>query len=87
MVKKIININNKLFSIKKGCKYSYSESISNINLNELGIKLFILKYFLIEKAIEGTSLQKGNLILKNPPLCPECGNPILAQVNFILYKF
>jgi len=47
------------------CPYSWSQSIKNIDLDSL--------------AVEGTSLEKDNLLLKEAPTCPSCGNFILPQ--------
>jgi NAD-dependent SIR2 family protein deacetylase len=56
-----------LSSITPNCKYSWAESITeeDVDLNAL--------------AVEGTSMEEGNLQLKKPPTCPACKQPVLPQ--------
>lgn len=53
--------------ITPNCKYSYEESLTeqDIDLNSL--------------AVEGTSMEGGNLQLKKAPVCTSCGQPVLPQ--------
>jgi len=51
--------------VTPNCKYSWNESIIDLNLDDL--------------AVEGTSLSQGNLELRTTPHCPQCKKPILPQ--------
>jgi NAD-dependent SIR2 family protein deacetylase len=52
-------------SITPNCRFTYEESIADIDLDEL--------------AVEGTSMAAGNLQLREPPACPDCRRPVLPQ--------
>jgi hypothetical protein len=65
MVRMIAKTSLIIFSVAPKCKYAWSESIIDLDLDDY--------------AVEGTSLAQGNLELRKAPTCPACRGPILPQ--------